>query len=235
MTILFRIVVSVIIVALLYVVFVLTKSFLSVKTIECHITSDEACSQDLIQALEGIRGKSMFFTNYEKMLDQSQLSKQPVTLTTIQKKFPDTVMLTFKYEPAEYVVIQPSGTNVISETGKAFAGDYDTTGLLPIQSDQDLISDTGYIDTEVHHTILAILTTVEELKLPLTHVYWVDKSTIRLSMENREEGFIVDSESPRLQLYTLSLVLKSNEYRDVSEKKSELDLRFNMPVLRTQP
>ena len=64
---------------------------------------------------------------------------------------------------------------------------------------------------------------------------WVDKSTIQLSIENRSEMFVIDSEQPTLELHRLAIVLASNEYRAISEPKQELDLRFTMPVLRTQP
>lgn len=211
------------------------KSLLSVKNVECHLLSGQQCSPELVETLQALQGKSMLFEDYASAGANSPSTKQPVTLVAIKKKLPSTVIVTFKHEAAEYVLVEPDQTSIISETAKAFTGEYNTDGLLFVQSDQNLISENGYIEPDVHHTIMTIKQTAKEIQLPLTGFHWVDKSTIKLSMENREEQFIVDSESPRLQLHTISLILKSNEYRDISEKKTELDLRFNMPVLRTQP
>lgn len=177
----------------------------------------------------------MFFEDYSEKISQTQASSQPVSLVDISKKFPRTLIVTFQQEAAAYTVIFNGETTVISQSGKMFANNFETTPPIVVEALENINAENRTIESSIHHTVLSILATASELKLPLTKITWVDKSTIRLSMENRAETFILDSEKPALELNRLSLVLKSGEYKNISEQKTELDLRFAMPVLRTQP
>ena len=106
--------------------------------------------------------------------------------------------------------------------------------ILQISTDQELIAENR-MDEDTLSTVRIIIDTIEELSLPINQLTWLDKSTIQLSMIDRSEIAVIDSESPRLELQRLSLILQSKEYQALSEPKKELDLRFTMPVLRTSP
>lgn len=229
------VIVCVLIIAVLITASTALKKIFSIKHIECQIINQESCNTQLIESLKPLTNQPLFFKDYVHVLQMSQTINQPVTIVSIKKKLPDTLYITFQLEPAVYSITKSDTKNIVSESGKIFQGVADASNIFSVETEQELSTEQGFVFPDVHHTVLTIITTAKELKLPLTKLSWVDKSTIKLSMENREELYIVDSDSPRLQLHKLSMVLKSSEYREIAEPKLELDLRFNMPVLRTQP
>lgn len=220
--------------ALISLTLAASSRFFTVNAIECVLISNP-CPEELSSSLEPLLGHQMFFEDYSQLLTESYAFTQPVSLIDIKKKFPRTVIVTFQPEAAAYVWSHDNTAVVISQTGKIFTQQFQNPPKLIVESTDRIDTDTGKIDPAIHHTILSIQTTAEELLLPLTRITWVDKSTIRLTMENSTEIFILDSERPTLELHKLAMVLKSGEYKNIAEPKAELDLRFTMPVLRTQP
>jgi hypothetical protein len=213
----------------------LISGFFTVKIVECQMLSGDACPEELTQSLTLLHGESMFFKDYSQKLRNSQTLAQPVSLVQFKKMFPQTVIIIFQAEPAAYTIQHNGETTVVSKTGRIFTHPLDVTGLMSVEVPGDFITSDGFINTTIHQTLLSIIDTSAELAIPLTKITWVDKSTIQLSIENRTEIFIIDSERPTLELHKLTLVLKSGEYRDIAKPKHELDLRFTMPVLRTRP
>lgn len=207
---------------------------LIIKNVECHVLNQPSCPSDLNQAVSSLQTHRMFFEDYSTTLAATPATSLPVSLVKIEKVLPDTIHVTFQSEPVLYSVLFEDSVRSVALSGKTFSDVASPDTVITIEAAQPLLAEDNTIPPDIHHTILSILDTTEELRLPLTRVTWVDKSTIQLSMEDRAELFIVDSVSPRQQLYKLSLVLKSSEYREVPAVKQELDLRFNMPVLRTR-
>lgn len=230
-----RVIAVIIILAVVATVFFLVRSFFTVKTIDCQLLSGETCSPELISSLDPLLGSSMFFEDYSQKFSTSQSLNQPVSLVTFKKELPNSLLIVFQQEPTAYTIKSGDTTVVVSKTGRIFTHQMDTTGLMLVEMTGEFTTSEGFVDSSIHQSILGIILTSSELQLPLTQITWVDKSTIKLSMENRTEVFIIDSERPSLELNKISLVLKSNEYRNIEEPKQELDVRFTMPVLRTQP
>lgn len=210
------------------------KKFFTVHTIECTLLSGGACPPELLQSLSVLQGQNMFFEDYTKKLLTSETLHQPVSVVSIKKYFPQTVIVILQQEPPAYVITHNGSPTVVSKSGRIFNHQMDSSGLIPVEIPDSVINTEGFIDSQIHQVILTLIDTSSQMHFPLTKIAWVDKSTIKLSMENSSEVFILDSEHPIEQLNKLSLVLKSGEYKDVKEPKVELDLRFTMPVLRIQ-
>jgi hypothetical protein len=233
--ILLRIVAVLVLLGVVAGVVVIIRNVFTVKNIECQLLTTESCPQELLESLSSVRGSSMFFEDYTQKLTDSQTTSQPVSLVIFKKKLPDTLTVTFQQEPTAYTILHSEQPVIVSKTGRIFTQEMDTSGLLPVEIAGEFTTAEGFIDFTIHQTILSIIETCNQLSIPITLITWVDKSTIKLSMENRTELFIIDSEKPTLEINRLALILKSGEYRNIPESKQELDLRFTMPVLRIQP
>ena len=215
-----------------------TSQFFTVQKIDCVLTDRSECPDELTAQLEVLKNSPMFFTDYNQILSQNSTVSQPYSLKKISKRLPSTLIATFTSEQPLVLLHQPDSYHVISATGKAFPQTEETatslSHLLLVETDQSLISDNS-VTSEFLTTMIEILRSTDEYRLPIEKITWVDKSTIRLSMKERSEQAIIDSESPAIELQRLFLILQSKEYQNLSESKQELDLRFTMPVLRTEP
>lgn len=207
----------------------------TVEIVSCNLTTGDACPESLTQSVSSLKGTPMFFTDYEQILLANQVLSQPYSLASISKSLPSTLQLTFTPEQPLVLLKQMDSLHVISTTGKSFPQSEETAlqgTLITLKTDQPIITGS-LLESDVLTTIKTILASNEEFSLQIEQITWLDKSTIRLSMKDREEIAIIDSESPRLELQRLALVSRSSEYQQIPESKQELDLRFTMPVLRT--
>lgn len=215
---------------------VATSRFFTVQALGCQLTDGSECPPELQTQIEVLKNQPMFFTNYNKILSEKATVSQPYSLTHITKRLPNTLHTTFSSEQPLLLLHQAGSYHVISTTGKAFPQTEETaaslTHLLLVETDQITI-DNNVVIPEFLSTMIEIARSTEEYRLPIEKITWVDKSTIRLSMKERQELAIIDSESPAIELQRLFLVLQSKEYQNLPESKQELDVRFTMPVLRT--
>jgi cell division septal protein FtsQ len=213
-----------------------TSRFFTVQALSCQLTDASDCPAELQTQIEVLKNQPMFFTNYTKILSEKATVSQPYSLTRITKRLPNTLRATFSSEQPLLLLHQTGSYQVISTTGKAFPQTEETaatlTHLLLVETDQNLI-DNNVVIPEFLSTMKEIARSTEEYRLPIDKITWVDKSTIRLSMKERQEQAIIDSESPAIELQRLFLILQSKEYQNLTESKQELDVRFTMPVLRT--
>ena len=203
-----------------------------VQTVECRLLGAEACPDDLVQTLQFIINQPLFFVDFSKQISTVQLP-QPVRLSKISKKLPSTLRLSFQLEPVAYVISTDQDIFFVSQSGQLYQQQFEQTGLVQVRLLSAWSHQSGSVELFIHHSLLAIIAGCQQLKLPLQTITWLDNSTIQLSMENRSEIFVIDSQQPNLELHRLALVLQSGEYQALTQSKQELDLRFKMPVLRT--
>lgn len=219
-----------------YLILVAGKMLFSVRDINCKLSNDAACPEHLLAELEVLKNKPIFFTDYKSILSKENALSQPYSITQVTKTLPSTLNIIFTAEDSLFIIEQSSQSYLISSSGKVFPNDQiqSEQAIVKVITDNTLV-ENNQIDSGTFHTISTILTTGDELDLPIQSITWVDKSTIKLNMKEITEVAIIDSESPRLELQKLTNILSSKEYQTLPETKQELDLRFRMPVLRTTP
>lgn len=207
-------------------------SSFSVKNIECQL-DQQTCPESLTNSLTVLHGKPLFFTNYQSIL-QEQRVPLPVTLTQVKKHLPNTLNLEFSSQNLAYMIQTNEGTIAVSTTGVLFK---DTTVLPPttieVKPELSSVLDPNHaIQAPIHTAFLELVTTLEKSDLPVKHISWVDKDTINLIMNDGQLNAVVDQKNPRVAIEKLELIIKSQEYQAVQENVQEIDLRFDLPVLR---
>lgn len=222
-------------IGLLVVINQLIANYFKVKQILCFVQNQQACSPQLISALEqSLLGQPMFFKDYLPVLVSSGKLTEPVSLVYVTKRLPDTLELGFQQELPLYIINYNNQQAVVSTSGRLFQHAVATASNYFIINSQSDLSLNGMIQPDIHHTLSSLVTTLQELDLAVKDITWVDKSTIRLSMDERAVEAVIDSEHPKQELHKLAVIMKSREYQEFTEPVKEIDLRFTMPVLRTQ-
>lgn len=227
--------VALVVLIVVAIVIAVSKIF-TVQAVECQLSDGSNCPDELTSQIDMLKTNPMFFTDYAHILTQNSTVAQPYSLQKISKRLPSTLRTTFAAEQPLLLLHQTGSYHVISASGKAFTQTEETAAnlshLLLVETNEKIIQN-NIVTSDFLSTMNVVVDSIDEYLLPIEKVTWVDKSAIKLSMKERQELIIIDSESPAIQLQRLFLILQSKEYENLPESKLELDVRFTMPVLRT--
>lgn len=214
--------------------FKIILNIFTIRQIDC-ILDKQSCPQNLQEQLEVLKGKSLFATDYANILHQSGLPL-PVTLESVDKELPTTVSLEFVTQPLAYQLETSSGKFSISQSGIPFK---ETTVTVPITitltpSLETILENPSLLKSNVHQPLLLLAQALQTEKMEISKVTWVDKDTITLIMDGEPQTVILDSHNPAAAVGKLKRIIASTEYRSVAQTVREIDLRFDLPVLRMQ-
>jgi hypothetical protein len=184
-----------------------------VSTIDCQI-SEKNCSPELYQDLETLKGKSFFFVDLN--IDR---------LESYQKKFPGTLILNFNEEKLSYTVKFKEEIFYISELGNILENNQDTNNVTEVILNKEF-------NKNVHIKLLKIINITNKDNLRVKKIIWNSDQEIILEINNSPK-IILDIEAIDIKTNILEILLNSREIKEYEEPIQEIDLRFNLPVLRT--
>jgi hypothetical protein len=207
-------------------------NFVTVKHINCELDSQK-CPASVVDALKILEGKSLFLTDYSEILREQGLPL-PITLKTITKELPQTLNLTFVTQPLAYQLFTNEGMISVSESGLPFK---ENTIPAPVTIEltpplASILASPTEVQPAVHQPLTALSHTLQESKVAVKKITWVDKDTIILIMNEEQQTAVLDVQDPQAAVRKLELIAVSPEYQAVEKNVREIDLRFNLPVLR---
>ncbi len=195
-----------------------------IGVINCQVAENN-CSQELYQKLEVLKGKSLFFVNIDEELANNEISTETILLQNYQKTFPGTILLEFSEEKVAYQLITEENQLFISEFGNVLPSNQNVNGL-PQVSWNSTLSD------ESHSKIIKILDSVKGTNFTINNISRLNNQEIRIDIKDNPQ-IIIDEDSIDSKVGILVTLLNSREIKEYEEPIKEIDLRFNLPVLRT--
>ncbi len=195
-----------------------------IDTIDCRILETN-CSPEIYEKLESLKGKSLFLVNFEKTLNENGFNSETILLQDYQKKFPGTVVLRFTEEKVSYQLEFEDSTLFISEFGNILQNNQDVQDLPKVNWNSQL-------SNEVHLEISKILKSLSETDLKIEKITRKNSKEIIIIIRDHPP-IIIDDETIDKKLAILDTLLKSREIEEYEEPIKEIDLRYNLPVLRT--
>ena len=205
------------------IILLILGSLLKINVIHCQI-SNMNCNPELYSKLEVLRGKSLFFVNLDKELSSNGLELKTLFLKEYQKKFPNTIILNFNEEKALYQLEVEGNRSIISELGNTLQSNQKNEQLPQVVWNND--------DTPDHLKIIKIINSAKNNNLKVDKIIWENNKEIIIKI-NSSPKIIIDTETLNSKIDMLGILLTSREIKDYEETIKEIDLRFNLPVLRT--
>lgn len=181
--------------------FFLTNSFFSIKKIECH-SQNPQCSAQTIEKISKLKNKSLFFSDFDQISGQFSEIK-------IQKKLPDTLLVTLKEENRDYFSL------IGSEIKKA---------------------DYGNHDPQITELANLLISELEQAQLNFNKIEFINQVLI-VYFENRGSEYraLIDKQDISTGVYRLKTTLDHIDIKEqVDASIKEVDTRFKLPVLKTQ-
>lgn len=219
--------------SLLFLVIILFLAFNKTNTIKCQIENSE-CPEVLIKNLNTLKGSSFFFSNIQKKLENNKTNDSIYILESISKKFPGTIKLYFKQEEIRYSLITSNKTFHIGNSGTTIPTESDYSEIISFTwKNEEVIINNNKINDDYHNKFLNISTNLSKNNLENTTITWVSDSEIILKTPNKPP-FIFDKQTIETQVKKIDTIMNARELEEIEEPILEIDMRFNLPVLRTR-
>ncbi|MBP7740798.1 hypothetical protein KA089_01285 [Candidatus Woesebacteria bacterium] len=197
---------------------------LRISDIECQISNNN-CNPEIYQKLESLKGKSIFFINLEKELNQNEIESEAILLTDYKKVFPGKLVLKFSQEKVLYLFEFDGNSSFISEFGNKLNNDQNINNL-------PIVNWNAPLDNKIHYKIAMIINNVDSEKFSISKISRENENKTIIEIHNNPK-IIIDDNSTTAKLEMIKILLESKEIKEYEQPIKEIDLRFNLPVLRT--
>jgi hypothetical protein len=217
---------------ILFVLTVLFLGFSRVSNVECYL-HDQVCPPDLMAQAQTLKGSSFFFSNFDQKLMQSNSFESIYILNNIQKKLPSTLKLYFNQEEIEYALLINNEKKFIGQSGVAIPNQTETNNILIIQWQlEQSIIENNLINPDYHQIFLAVARTLTQSNLKNPVILWVSDTQILIDFDEHPR-FIFDKQTIQTQIQKVDTIISARELDEINEPILEIDMRFDLPVLRT--
>lgn len=218
---------------LLVVTTILFLFFTPVLHVKCTIGNND-CPPELQQKIAVLKGSSFFFGNFEKKLEQNRFSESIYILETIKKIFPNTVWVTLKQEQVAYTLTINGQKNFIGKSG-VIVPSSETNDMHFVQFDwntEKSIVSENTVSANYHQKILNVAQILKEKPIENARFSWNSDQEIQLFIPN-QPIFIFDTDTIETQVKKVDTIINAKELEEIAEPILEVDMRFDLPVLRT--
>lgn len=217
---------------------VAVKKFFLVQEISCYNELiNQECSDEIKTQLASLHGTSLFFTDVEQTIQRNNNNTVPFTVATIRKKLPATLILSVQPESAAYTLSTLQSDEIhttASANGNVVPQNNIVTSIPHVYlADPSTVVQEQIIQKEFHSTVMTITTAVKDISPAIERVEYISPQEIRL-VQPGVATYIIAEPVPLYLLQHLKTIIEAPELREVPRPIREIDLRFRLPVLRTE-
>jgi hypothetical protein len=220
------------------IIFTFSAWLFRVKSFTCQLQNDERCPAGLDEQLTVVFGRSLFFTDFNSLLANLNLSGQSFTVTKLRKRLPSSLELILLPEPFFYILRNANSDEKIAVTA---AGMISNSPVIDEQLElvevylkdsiwQEIV-DNNQVES-FHQPLSVLLTSLKNNELYFSKIEWQDPSEIRVFTKDKIV-IIFDNSLSSTQIKQAKELLSSSELSTLDMEPTELDMRFRLPVLRT--
>lgn len=202
-----------------------------ITNVECTV-DEKPCDTDFQTKLQKLKGKSFFFSPLEKLSHTEAFSAPTYTLQSIQKRFPGTIELNYSRESAQYAIKIEENTQYIGESGTVLPQESDFQQLTVIWNQEASPLSNNSVTDKYHALMLAAALKLQKIPTASPQLLWNSDSEIILKIE-KQPNFIFDTQTLETGLKKIDTILQARELAEVEGLITEIDMRYDLPVLRT--
>ncbi len=216
--------------------------FFRVRVIQCVTTTQQTCPDSFMQALTPFEGQSLFLIQPMTITQSAELQSSGYQVVAYQKKLPNQLFLTVRSEKPLFTVQSGSENQTISEYGRVIQAPSDqvlpliiiddgtaTTDAVP---DQKSIQNGSLVEPYQTPVIQIISEFKDHPSLKISTLIWKSPQEIEIKLDNNIR-VLVDTSSYGHAARKTTAILASEKVQSEVESIQEIDLRLDLPVLRT--
>lgn len=205
---------------------------LVVRTVRCQLNeTHEPCPTETVAALHALIDQPLLYSDLPGLAEQA-LATHNLYLAAYSRQLPDTLLL--EVTPTEYEFGVQTSTRTFVVTTKGHVLEHTIPAELPTLYLADhLITHNELPSQQLISTSKTALSTLMQLQLTFTKAEIISLQELRVELQDPEITVIVNPAQAQSQLQKVPVVLTSQAVYEIPEKLVELDMRFEMPVIRT--
>lgn len=223
-------------IAVSLVLIICASLFLRVENIACRTTTEAACPDE--HELSQLKSASLFFIDFTQQETViAYAAKHNMTIKEYDLRLPNTITLYFEENPLAY--------SIELETGELFAvalsgatkvlrnSELNTDAHIQLRESEPLLQDNSLtLPAPLHAFLLEFSKTTNSPQLSETQII-PHEDFVEISTKGSIRAFL-PYEQPKQKVAQLEQILVSQSLTTLNEPVREIDLRFDLPVLRTQ-
>lgn len=205
-----------------------------IVTVECVTNEGMNCPSEVTSLLQKLSGTSVYFSDTVETIENI-LVDQPFIVTDVKKKLlRPTVVTISRQNPVYALNTLDDITLIVFENGQVKKSetkqDTLTTYTHYLNSGETVVD--ARINTATHTQLLLLTRDLAKSAISPTAIQWKEDRLILLTLHDSILVFL-DPQLLTHKMAILSALLESPEYKELSSIV-EIDLRFDLPVLRTR-
>lgn len=203
---------------------------------QCRTTGTDACPDFVIPELEKLQGRLSYLRPYEDIKKRFQTNLPGAQSIEIQSVWPDQAVMTIKWQqPAAYLSTAiTTSAYIVSSQGQLMKV-VEQPGLdLPViiaSSAADLILSDQLTDSGLI-TALQAVKLLSQTSYPAQQVNVVSLQNIRIRLQNQVNVIVTALKPIERQVLALQLIMAKDT---INSAVSEIDVRYDRPVLKSKP
>ncbi len=217
---------------IVFCLWAVTRHVLLIRKIECVVgPNQQPCTSSTVDQLSTLRNTPLLFSSPEIKI-ASVLNNEPYQTVRVNRRLPDTLIIVLETLTYSYRLQTEDKEFVVTDTGIAFERSSNTE-LPKLNSASELVLENKRVKPEFHSHFLLLLAAIELNSLSIDSVQLLDSQTLEITLQEPETTVIVNPSLAANQLQTALVILKNNKVSELSDPVQKLDMRFDLPVLRT--
>ncbi len=212
--------------------FCMLRYVVVVHTITCSVTdTSEPCPNEVVSDLQVLLGNPLLFSNLPTAIESS-ISTQAYVLNGYNRQLPNTLEVQLHTAEYEFGISTAKRSFTVTTTGNILERPIPSE-LPTIHMENNSISEHTLPSNEIITIGETALSTLSAINLPYKSIRYVSDQEMKIELQDTPITVIVDPTSAEEQIKSVPLILQSTQVQTIPEKIIELDLRFNLPVIRT--
>jgi hypothetical protein len=208
--------------------------FIRIKKVECWLGVDQRNDSRVCQQLQSLKGGRLLFRDFYQDKDVLAATvitetKEVFSLKNIDKSLNGTVIFYLEETPPLYRLLVGAEKRIFTESGENRADDVETVLPEVIDEQQLFLNNFDYY----HQFLSEFLTTLDKDKAALKKIYFLSGNKLRFETAGFPPFLVDPDQSAVDQAKRLKIIFNQLEPKEVDVLIQEIDLRFELPVLRT--
>lgn len=213
-----------------------TKLF-PITTIDCQLMTGESCPHAYEEKISEMIGKPLFSVSPNNGQEANAAAAMGFEVVDYRRKLPGTIILTVQSEDPQYLLVFKDTAVLISEFGMVLHRPVPDKILTIEIAENDLSADTLILNDKLIDPYVQALSAIARDLSTNTGVHvekiiWHNEYEIELILD-KYPSVLIEASKPSAALAQLRILLSSTELSDILDDVSTIDLRFDLPVLRT--
>lgn len=203
----------------------------NVREIDCTV-EENPCPEEISNQLSSLRSKSYFFTNFADET-HTLLGNGTYSVLEARQVHPWKIEIKLTQIGTQYQLVGENGEkNIVLPNGKTEPGENMSLAQISTQDPKAYITNS-YVHEDLHKALSILVQELQTTAIKWKSITVESPQKILIELETNQR-VIIDTTLTSGQISLIPQIVAHSAVQELTPGIKEIDLRFNLPVLRTE-